>query len=683
MKVEPTIFVEEWFAKSDPARKYPRKSKRVAIKFPFDKEIQNELKNALRQMDGYYNLKFSNGGWSIRYDPEIIRRSASILKQKYDVTDLLGMAKDAPVAEKAERITDATASIVRGEIELNWPWIKDDDLRDKVRNIVKGVPNRSWDAGKKVWRIPIGEAGFLMARLNDVYQPLCDSIASLSEVQTYMDDYAARIAISDAAELDDEEVVAEMRERLAGVFAPGLELYPFQYVGVRFAELAGGRCLIGDDMGIGKTIQAIAYCALHQDQWPVLVMCPSNVKYNWAKEVTRWLPDATVEVVNGYRGPIEEADFTVINYDLMAKRLDQLDGMEFGISVLDESHYVKNNKAARTKATLSIADKSDSVLCLSGTAITNRPAEYFTTLNLLRKAQFSSWLNYVRRYCAAYHDGWGWKTGGACNVEELHAVSRDFTIRRLKKEVMAELPDKIRQSIPVIPTKAELKEYRQRQRDWSDEYSHIRNSGRGLPAGYVLNMLTDLRHNCGVMKVGPVSEWVLDYKENNERPIVVFAHHKNVVAPLLSIFKLKGLRVDTITGEVKSERRSDIVDEFQAGNLDVLVCSTLAAKEGLTLTAADTVVFVEREWVPGWEEQAEDRVNRIGQDAETVHALYFTVEGTIDEKFNHLIEQKRAVVKAVLDGGDEISRSGITRALLQDMVDAGEIDASILGMKEE
>jgi SWI/SNF-related matrix-associated actin-dependent regulator 1 of chromatin subfamily A len=634
----------------------------VAIKFPFDREIQNELKDALRQMDGYYNLKFSNGGWSIRYDPEVIRRSASILKQKYDVTDLLGMAKDAPVAEKAESITDATASVVRGEIELNWPWIKDNDLRDRVRNIVKGVPNRSWDAGKKVWRIPIGEAGFLMARLNDVYQPLCDAIASLSEVQTYMDDYAARIAISDAAELDDEGVVAEMRERLAGVFAPGLELYPFQYVGVRFAELAGGRCLIGDDMGIGKTIQAIAYCALHQDQWPVLVICPSNVKYNWAKEVARWLPDTTVEVVNGYRGPIEEADFTVINYDLMAKRFEQLDEMEFGISVLDESHYVKNNKAARTKATLSIADKSDSVLCLSGTAITNRPAEYFTTLNLLRKAQFSSWLNYVRRYCAAYNDGWGWKTGGASNVEELHAVSRDFTIRRLKKEVMAELPDKIRQSIPVIPTKAELKEYRQRQRDWSDEYSHIRDSGRALPAGYVLNMLTDLRHNCGVMKVGPVSEWVIDYKENNERPIVVFAHHKNVVTPLLSIFKLKGLRADTITGEVKSERRSDIVDEFQAGNLDVLVCSTLAAKEGLTLTAADTVVFVEREWVPGWEEQAEDRVNRIGQDAKTVHALYFTVEGTIDEKFNHLIEQKRAVVRAVLDGGDEISRSGITRA---------------------
>jgi len=682
MMVETELFEEEWFAKNDTARRYPRKSKRVSIKFPFDREVQGELKERLREVEGYYNLKFSNGGWSIRYDPEVIRVAASILKQKYDVTNLLGMVKDAP-ASNAGKVKVATASVVRGEIELNWPWIQDSHLRDRVRNTVKGVPNRAWDAKKKVWRIPLSEAAFLMSRLNDVYQPLCDAIASLPEVQTYMDDYAARIAISDAAELDDEEVVAEMRERLAGVFAPGLELYPFQYVGVRFAELAGGRCLIGDDMGVGKTIQAIGYAALHKEQWPVIVVCPSNVKYNWAKEVRTWMPDATVEVINGYKGPIEKADFTIINYDIISRRLEQLEQMSFGISILDESHYIKNSKTDRTKATVEIADRSESVLCLSGTAITNRPSEYFTTLNLLRKAQFSSWLSYVRRYCSAYNDGFGWKTGGASNIEELHAISRDFAIRRLKKEVMAELPDKIRQSIPVIPTKVELKEYRQRQRDWGDDYSQIRDSGRSLPAGYVLNMLTDLRHNCGIMKVGPVSEWVIDYKRNNERPIVVFAHHKNVVAPLVSILKLEKLRVDTITGGVKSEKRSEIVDRFQAGEIDVLVCSTLAAKEGLTLTAADTVVFVEREWVPGWEEQAEDRVNRIGQDAQTVHALYFTVEGTIDERFHQLIEQKRAVVKAVLDGGDEVDRSKITRALLQDMVDAGEIDASILTQKNK
>ena len=163
MMVETELFEEEWFTKNDTARRYPRKSKRVSIKFPFDREVQGELKERLREVEGYYNLKFSNGGWSIRYDPEVIRVAAGILKQKYDVTNLLGMVKDAP-ASNAGKVKAATASVVRGEIELNWPWIQDSHLRDRVRNIVKGVPNRAWDAKKKVWRIPLGEAAFLMQR---------------------------------------------------------------------------------------------------------------------------------------------------------------------------------------------------------------------------------------------------------------------------------------------------------------------------------------------------------------------------------------------------------------------------------------------------------------------------------------------------------------------------------------
>ena len=104
----------------------------------------------------------------------------------------------------------------------------------------------------------------------------------------------------------------------------------------------------------------------------------------------------------------------------------------------------------------------------------------------------------------------------------------------------------------------------------------------------------------------------------------------------------------------------------------------MAAKEGLTLTKADTVVFIERQWVSSWEEQAEDRINRIGQDADTVHAIYFTVKGTIDERFHRLIEEKRDVVKAILDGGDTEQRKGITKTLLKEMVADGEIPASFL-----
>ena len=112
--------------------------------------------------------------------------------------------------------------------------------------------------------------------------------------------------------------------------------------------------------------------------------------------------------------------------------------------------------------------------------------------------------------------------------------------------------------------------------------------------------------------------------------------------------------------------------------MDGLICSTIAAKEGLTLTAADTVVFIEREWVPGWEEQAEDRVNRIGQDSDTVWATYLSVAGTIDERFDRIVEEKRKIVGAVLDGGEVGERMGIAMALLESMVEAGEIPASML-----
>jgi SNF2 family DNA or RNA helicase len=253
----------------------------------------------------------------------------------------------------------------------------------------------------------------------------------------------------------------------------------------------------------------------------------------------------------------------------------------------------------------------------------------------------------------------------------------------LKKEVMDELPDKIRQIVEVEPNPSELKEYQDVHQWWMDQYMMHYESG-GFPPGFVLNMLTELRHHAGRMKISATADWVREYRDLTGKPIVVFAHHRDVIEMLSE--ELQEFNLGFITGEVSAEKRQVMVDQFQAGHLDVLICSTIAAKEGLTLTAADTVVFVEREWVPGWEEQAEDRVNRIGQDAETVHAIYLTVTGTIDTKFNSVIEQKREVVQAILDGGNITERSGIAKALLEEMVRAGDIPAETvrnLGLKSK
>ena len=323
------------------------------------------------------------------------------------------------------------------------------------------------------------------------------------------------------------------------------------------------------------------------------------------------------------------------------------------------------------------------MLALSGTAITNRPVELFNTLNMVRPSEYSNFFQYASRYCGAHQNSWGhWDFSGATNVDELHFKLRDVMIRRLKKEVLAELPDKIRQFVPVHPTASEMSEYKRESARWLREYEVHKANGT-MPAGFVLNMLTELRHKCGLLKVGATLDWVADYRDiTDNKPIIIFTHHKDVGSSLMEGLsddkRFTGTKWGKIHGSVDAEKRFQIVEQFQSGELDGLVCSTLATNVGLTLTQADTVVFIEREWVPGWEEQAEDRVCRLGQGSETVWATYLSVAGTIDERFDRIVEQKREVVSAVLDGGDMEQRQGLAVTLLKEMIEAGELPADML-----
>ena len=667
--VQASLYEDVWYGRNDSARRWPKKSTRVKLVFLRNNKLKDKLKFVL----GFPALKWNGEFWSLNANADDVKKAIEVFHEyDYHTHELSSLV--LPKAEK--KISKVSASVEGDSLVLQWPWIQDDSLRTKVMSIVKGVMGRKWDAKRKAWLVPLSQGAFLQGRLDGVYQPLCDAINTLPELTTIIENTAERIAISGASELNDEELINKMRIDLSKHFPEGRELYPFQYVGVRFIELANGRALIGDDMGIGKTIQALAYIALTAEHHPALVVCPANVKFNWLKEAKAWLPNYTSAVVENGKSDIPDTDIVIINYDLMKKQQIALENRGFNIVVFDESHYLKNVKAQRTQASLSVAQASKSIVCLSGTAITNRPVEFYTTLNLLRPNEFSNFFSYAKRYCDGHQNDWGhWDFSGSSNEEELHERTRTVGIRRLKKEVMAELPDKIRQIIDVEPTKAERKEYNDLHRSWINRYQMYQQNNN-MPAGFVLNMLTDLRHHCGRMKVTATANWVREYHDLTGKPIVVFAHHKDVIEMLGEA--LSDEKIGFITGSVSAQKRQQMVDRFQDGNINVLICSTVAAKEGLTLTEADTVVFVEREWVPGWEEQAEDRVNRIGQDSSTVWANYLSVTGTIDDKFNTVIEAKREVVQAILDGGSIEERAGIASALLQAMVDAGELPKEML-----
>ena len=673
MKVTCSEYEETWYGRNDHRRRWPKKSKRLGIYWTTrNRELYRTLNEDINKKHKFPAFKWDGSKMSCKIDRAVVTDVAAVLKSYgYDATLLLEYRDTLPVQSNVAPVQQYTVEVKGEGIMLGIPR-QDANTRERV----KTINGRKWVHEQLKWRIAISEAHTLIGKLGEEHE-ISKKMMAIDTINKYVESKAKRIAISGAAALDDESVVSDMKKRLATMFPAGHTLYPFQYAGVRFAELADGRCYIGDDMGLGKTVQAIAYAALHQEYWPVLVVCPANVKYNWVKECSTWLPTAIVDVVANGKDDVRDADITVINYDLMNKKKDALLDMEYNLVIFDESHYLKNNKALRTKASVEVGKQAESILCLSGTAMTNRPIELFTTLELVRPAEYEGqFMPFAKRYCGAQHNGWGWDFTGSSNEAELHEKLRDVMIRRLKKEVMQELPDKVRQFMPVVPTNKELVAYQTAARSW------VRDYDRREP-GYVLRMLTDLRHRAGRLKVGAALDYLEDYMGSSDKPLLMFYHHKDVGAALTEGFneskRFKGMRCGNINGDVAPIKRQEHVEAFQRGEYKVLFCSTPAAKEGLTLTAADTVVFLEREWVSGWEEQAEDRINRIGQDAETVWAVYLSVAGTIDERFDRIVEQKRAVVSSILDGGDiGEERDGIAMALLQAMIDAGDIPADVL-----
>ena len=666
---------------------------RVALKYQYSPETNAVLKS---------NLPFPQFKWDADKRAWSVQNIQSVVTKACDLLDRMGyntsVVRDY-TSDSDAPVSDCWVKAQRTRLYLHWPFIPDPKRRDDVRLAVRAISGRKWHDEQKCWSIPLVQAQTLHGLLKDLYPPLAQAIEESDEVGEAVQESIERVSISSAATLTREGVEA-IDTKLAGKFPPGLDLYPFQKVAVAFAEMSNGRALIGDEMGIGKTISAIGYAALHPEARPALVVCPSNVKYNWQREVSKWLPDESIHVISSVSDLkaqdvkdlalslgasdveaktrksaeaflssknvdpatyIPTADFILINYDLMGKFANALRAKAPRLVILDESHYVKNSSAQRTEATLAVAKASRKVLALSGTAISNRPREFFNTLNLLRPEQFNSEWDFLQRYCDPYHDGWGWDFSGASNTQELNERTRDLCIRRLKSEVLPELPPKTRTFLPIKLSREQRESYDVLQDEWDERFNQWFRDDVSPPPGTFLTMLSELRHECGRIKVDFAAEWIRLYVEQTGKPIVVFAHHRDVLRGLEK--RLDNTRV--ISGDTSSQARQDIVEDFQAGRTSVLLCNTKAAKEGITLTAADTVLFIEREWTPTDEEQAEDRVYRIGQESQHVHAVYLSCVATVDEHFDRVVEEKREVVKSVLDGGDVEKRKGLVQQLVK------------------
>lgn len=427
--------------------------------------------------------------------------------------------------------------------------------------------------------------------------------------------------------------------------------YPFQLRGVRQLHRMGGRCLLADEQGLGKTLSSLLYAVRHPELRPIIVVCPASVKFVWEREAAFHF-GIRAEVLQGTRGQegniLIPATLVVINYDIIWPWMEYLRGLKPKLVILDECQAISSRYTKRTKGVHELCKGVPQVLALSGTPLTNRPAELFPTLNLLRPDLFPSFFPFGIRYCGGRRAPWGFEFKGATNLEELHKImSKNLMVRRKKEDVLKELPGKTRGVIPLEVTN--YKEYQHALNDflgWLLEHQPERvaraeRAQRLVKIGYLLRL-------AGWLKLPNVIKWVDAFLKESDRKLVLFAVHKSVIQQLRKEYQ--GLSV-VVDGSTSLKDRKLAVDQFQhQKQARIFIGNIKAAGKGLTLTAASDVAFAELDWTPGAHLQAEDRIHRIGTvNPSFIH--YLIAKDTIEAYLVELIQKKQGVLSVTLDGG--------------------------------
>jgi SNF2 family DNA or RNA helicase len=438
----------------------------------------------------------------------------------------------------------------------------------------------------------------------------------------------------------------------------GLDYLPYQRAGIAYAQ-ARRDTLIGDEMGLGKTIQAIGLINAEPSIERVLVICPASLKINWQRELTKWLVrPMRVTIANG-EFPAT-GNVVIINYDILAKHRAAIDAIAWDLAVFDECHFLKNPKARRTRLVLGHWDRDETKrikpigarkrLFLTGTPIVNRPVELWPLVQATNPSGLGriGFMRYAARFCNAKKTHFGWDFSGASNLDELQRILRESVmVRRLKANVLTELPSKRRQIMVMPVTDPDLRETLRAELEAYDAYEDAGLKERTT----AFNKLSDLRHRTALAKVPTALEHIRGMLEEVDK-LVVFAHHRDVIEILR--VGLQEYGAVSLTGEDSGRARQEAVDRFQGNpGTRVFIGSIQAAGLGLTLTAAQNVVFCELDWVPGNMTQAEDRLHRIGQ-AGSVLVQHLVLDDSLDARMARIIVEKQAVIDAALDNPAEI-----------------------------
>jgi SNF2 family DNA or RNA helicase len=542
--------------------------------------------------------------------------------------------------------------------------VLDTEYRD--RDLIRAVPGARYDKDTREWHVPVSWANCLCLR--GVFG---DRLVLGDELRAWAErEVTTRVGPATAnrdAALDPAED-CEGDERL----------YPYQRTGVRFLVSAES-AVLADEMGTGKTVQTIMALEA-QGAYPALVICPNSVKGTWAAEYARWAPDRKVVIVGG--GAVtrrkqldQDADVYVINWEALRihSRLAPYGSVRltdkektpgelnrvWGAVVADEAHRAKEPKSKQTRALWAIGKSALHRYALTGTPVANNPADFWALLHFVSPEEWPARTKYIDRYCLT-----AWNAFGGVDVvgiraelrEEFFKVVDPRFLRRSKEVVLPWLPPKVHLTRKVEMPAKQAKAYKELRDGMVAEL----DSGimMALDSLSLLGRMSQMASSYAEVQPdgsirlsepsGKLDELDAILDELGDEPVVVFAASRQLIELAQARMVKRGVSYGLITGAVSPADREWAKEAFMAGRLQVLLLTLGAGAEGLTLTKARHLVFLQRSWSLVENLQAEDRIHRPGaeqHDSVFIHEIVAT--GTVEEDLLSALEAKGDMLEQV------------------------------------
>jgi superfamily II DNA or RNA helicase len=395
--------------------------------------------------------------------------------------------------------------------------------------------------------------------------------------------------------------------------------------------------------------------AIEAEVKKVLIVCPASLKINWQREIENYT-DRSVFIAEGKNFSTEH-DFVIVNYDILKNFYDlknkensPITQSNFDLIILDEAHYISNPQAARTKLVNSFSKNVKYLWLLTGTPMTNRPMNYYNLLSLIESPVAQNWMAYAIRYCGGYQFKAGnrkiWNVTGATNLEELRDRTSKQVLRRLKTDVL-DLPDKI---ITPVYLNLKSKQYEALMGEYYDWYDKNEEERKSLTVQF--SKLMKVRQVIAEEKIKNTIEIAENIIEQGKK-LIIFTNFTDTLNRLVEHFGKIAVKLD---GSTTKPARQHAVDQFQENDkIKVFIGNVRAAGTGITLTAAEGVIFNDISFVPGEMSQAEDRAYRYGQK-NTVSIYYPLFDNTIEAIIYDMVNEKKKNIETVM--GDNLNNTG-------------------------